>query len=298
MIPLRDANPTRRTPWITYLLIAANVAIFFLWQPLTGSDVEQQGFFLCEAQIPWEVTNGANLAEGGPQARLAISETYGAGTGGPVQRYLAARCPGKSPYLALLVSMFLHGSLLHIGGNMLYLWIFGNNVEDRLGRASFLVFYLLGGLAASALQMSFDPGSTLPSLGASGAIGAVLGAYLVLFPGARVTTLVMFIVITVQQLPAVLVLGIWFVLQFFSGVGQIGQTATGGVAYWAHVGGFAFGALAALLFYRGRRGASPIGVPPRPDLICVTPARRPSRRRPATSSRTNVCRGSEASAPP
>lgn len=263
MIPLKDANPTRRTPWVTFALIAANVAVFLLWQPVAGSEVDQQVFAFCEAQIPWEVANGENLAGGGAAARAALADTFGSGQAAPIQGVLRQECPDKSPYMSLLVSMFLHGGWLHIAGNMLYLWIFGNNVEDRLGRFAFLTFYLLGGLAATGLQMSFDPGSVIPSLGASGAIGAVLGAYLVLFPHARVTTLVMFIFISVIQLPAVLVLGAWFVLQLFSGVGQIGQVSAGGVAYWAHVGGFAFGALAALLFFRGRRAPS---LSPRPDL--------------------------------
>ncbi|MFM8998959.1 MAG: rhomboid family intramembrane serine protease [Actinomycetota bacterium] len=265
VIPLRDANPTRRTPWITFALIALNAAAFLLWQPVGGSEGEQTLFFYCQAQVPWEVTHGENLADGGVEARRALEAQFGANAG-DAQAVFRSECPEKSPYLPLLVSMFLHGGWLHILGNMLYLWIFGNNVEDRLGRFAFVAFYLLGGLAASALQMAFDPSSTIPSLGASGAIGAVLGAYLVLFPHARVTTLVLFIFVSVVQLPALVVLGGWFVLQLFSGVGELGQVAQGGVAYWAHVGGFAFGALAALLFFRGRRGPVPADLPPRPDL--------------------------------
>lgn len=265
MIPLRDANPTRRRSWITLVLIAVNVAVFFLWQPFSADQATQQGFLFCNAQIPWEITTGENLADGGGPARLAIADTYGPGSGAPVQRFLDQECPQKSPYLAVLVSMFMHGSILHIAGNMLFLWIFGNNVEDRLGRFPFIAFYLIGGLAATALQVMFDPSSTIPSLGASGAIGAVLGAYLVLFPHARVTTLVFFFFVTIIQLPAIFVLGAWFVLQLFSGVGQLGTAVQGGVAYWAHVGGFAFGALIALLFYRGRRSRS-FDLPSRPDL--------------------------------
>ncbi|MFM8943893.1 MAG: rhomboid family intramembrane serine protease [Actinomycetota bacterium] len=259
MIPLRDANPTRRVPWVTYLLVAMNVAAFLLWQPTLRGDGEQQGFFFCNAEVPWEVTNGANLGDGGPAARAAVDAAFGEGSGSIVQRYVRERCPAKSPYLAIVVAMFLHGGWLHIAGNMLYLWIFGNNVEDRLGRVAYVVFYLLGGLAAAGLQLFFDPNSVIPSLGASGAIGAVLGAYLVLFPGARVTTLVPLIFITVKQLPAVVVLGGGFVLQFLQGVGSLGARVGGGVAYWAHVGGFAFGALAALALFGRRRG--PAGAP-------------------------------------
>jgi membrane associated rhomboid family serine protease len=159
--------------------------------------------------------------------------------------------------------MFLHGGWLHIAGNMLFLWVFGNNVEDRLGRLVFVGFYLLGGIAAMLLQLAFGAGSTLPTLGASGAIAAVLGAYLVLFPRARVTTLVIFFFITWIQLPAAVVLVGWFVLQIFSGVGQLGTDVSGGVAYWAHIGGFAFGAAVTWMFFRGRR-MDP-SIPPRPD---------------------------------
>ncbi len=166
--------------------------------------------------------------------------------------------------------MFLHGGWLHIGGNMLFLWVFGNNVEDRLGYLAYPLFYVLGGLAAAGLQIAFAPDSTIPSLGASGAIGAVLGAYAVLFPNARVTTLVIFFFITVVEVRAILVLGVWFLLQLFSGAGQLGDHLNGGVAYWAHVGGFGFGALVAWLLYRPRGGrASTYGVPGRPDLVLI-----------------------------
>lgn len=256
MIPIKDANPTRRTPWVTLALIAANVLVFLLWQPTLRDPGAEQGFFFCNAQIPWEIANGENLAQGGEAARAALdtdfASSYGTGVGRDIQSYLRTTCPTKSPWLSLIVSMFMHGGWLHIIGNMLYLWIFGNNVEDRLGTIRYVLFYLLGGIAASALQFVFDPASTVPSLGASGAIGAVLGAYLVMFPRARVTTLMLWFVITVIQIPAIVVLGVWFVLQLFSGLGSVGITGGGGIAYWAHVGGFAFGALAALTVFRGR----------------------------------------------
>src|SRR6266540_2374863 len=174
----------------------------------------------------------------------------------------------KNVNLSILVAMFLHGGWLHIGGNMLYLWIFGNNVEDRLKPGLYLVFYLLGGLAATGLQLAIGPASTIPNLGASGAIAAVLGSYLVLFPHARVYTLVIFFFITTIELPAVALLGFWFILQLFSGVGSVGADVSGGVAYWAHVGGFAFGAAVTWLFFRDqgeRRDRREL--PPRPDFF-------------------------------
>lgn len=265
MIPIRDANPTHRVPILTLGLIAANVAIFLLWRPTFGTQREQDVFNFCNAQIPFEVTNQVNLADGGAEARVALESQLGSGAG-PVQDLMARECPDKSWLLSMFVAMFLHGGWLHIAGNMLYLWVFGNNVEDRLGYAVFPLFYVLGGLAASGLQIGFDPSSVVPSLGASGAIGAVLGAYAVLFPHARVTTLVIFFFITPVEVRAGFVLGAWFLFQVFTGVGQLGSDLVGGVAYWAHVGGFVFGAVVAWLFYRRQpRRPSLTGVPPRPD---------------------------------
>lgn len=265
MIPIRDANPTRRTPWVTLAFIAANVAVFLLWQPTFGGEGEQAGFFYCNAEIPWEVSNGSNLADGGAAARQAI-DADSPGLGVPIQGYVQSQCPDKSWLLSVFVAMFLHGGWIHIAGNMLFLWVFGNNVEDRLGPLLFVAFYVLGGLAATGLQLLFDASSTIPTVGASGAIAAVLGAYLVLFPKARVTTLVFFFIITWIELPASVVLVGWFVLQVFSGVGQLTSDVAGGVAYWAHIGGFAFGAAIVWLFLRGRRPPGP-ALPPRPDYI-------------------------------
>lgn len=270
MIPIRDANPTHRVPWVTLALIAANLAAFLFWQPTFADQARQQGFFYCNAAIPWEISHGTNLAAGGAPARQAIERDLGPGAGDAVQTYVQRRCPGKSWLASIFVAMFLHGGWLHIAGNMLFLWIFGNNVEDRLGRLTFVAFYLLGGVAAMLLQLAIGPDSTIPTVGASGAIAAVLGAYLVLFPHARVTTLVIFFFITVVEVPAGFLLLAWFVLQFFSGVGQLGTHVAGGVAYWAHVGGFVFGAAVTWLLFRGRR-RPPIRpvpwVPPRPDYF-------------------------------
>jgi membrane associated rhomboid family serine protease len=268
MIPIRDANPTRRMPILTLGLIAANVVIFLFWQPtLGGSEREQTMFYFCNAEIPFEISHQENLADGGAEARRALDEEFGLGAGAQLQPELQQECPDKSWLASIFVAMFLHGGWLHIAGNMLYLWVFGNNVEDRLGYVVFPLFYLLGGVAAGTLQFVFDPNSTIPSLGASGAIGAVLGAYAVIFPHARVTTLVIFFFITVIEVPALFVLGAWFVLQLFSGVGSIGIDVGGGVAYWAHVGGFAFGAIVAWLFYRSPRVGTPQTYPARPDYF-------------------------------
>jgi membrane associated rhomboid family serine protease len=265
VIPIRDINPTRRTAWLTLAIIAANVAIFVMWEPTFAGQAEQQEFFFCNAQVPYELTNQTTLADGGADARDAIQESFGADAtqAAGLQDFLGRRCPDKSWLASMFVSMFLHGGWLHLAGNMLFLWVFGNNVEDRLGRVGFLLFYVLGGLAATGLQLAFDPSSAVPNLGASGAIAAILGAYLVLFPRARIHTLVFFIFITFLELPAVLVLAGWFVLQLFSGVGEMGREIRGGgVAYWAHVGGFVFGWAVTLLLFRRRRGRSEASFPP------------------------------------
>jgi rhomboid family protein len=155
----------------------------------------------------------------------------------------------------LITSQFLHGGVLHVGGNMLYLWIFGDNVEDRLGHARFLIFYLFAGIAAALLQIFFNPFSTIPMIGASGAIAGVMGAYFVLYPQSRVLTVVFLLIIfDVVEIPAIFFLGIWFVMQLLNGVGSIGVSMGGGTAFWAHVGGFVVGVLAGVgLRRRDRR---------------------------------------------
>jgi len=276
VIPLKDRNPTSRTPWVTIALIAANVIVFLFWQPtFAKSDLKQQLFFFCHAEIPWEVTHQTSLAEGGPAAARAIDQAHIGVNGRALQLVLQGRanevrgvppgapsCPHKSWWESVFVAMFLHGGWLHIGGNMLYLWIFGNNVEDKIGPFFYLLFYLLGGIAAAAAQIATGPSSPIPSLGASGAIAAVLGAYLVMFPRRRVLVLLFFFLITMIEVPAILVLGFWFLLQFFSGATSLTQHIQGGVAYFAHVGGFVFGLAAAfLLFPKERR------LPPEPGRV-------------------------------
>jgi len=242
VIPLRDRNPTRRTPIVTWALIGACFAAFALELSVTasGGDRALEDLFQHWGAVPADITSALERGDFFGQAMLGM-----------------------------LTSMFLHGGWLHLLGNMWFLWIFGNNVEDRLKRPLFIAFYFLGGLAATGLQLAFGPGSAIPNVGASGAIAAVLGAYLVLFPRARVYTIVFFFFITAIELPALAVLGFWFVLQLFSGVGSLGADVnSGGVAYWAHVGGFAFGAAVTWLFFRGRgERRSRRDVPPRADYF-------------------------------
>ncbi len=226
MIPLRDSNPVRRTPIVTIALIVANVVAFAyrLGAESNGGESGVEDLFFEFGLVPAEL--------------LAAWE---------------AGNPFGPETLAVFSSMFLHVNLIHIAGNLLYLWIFGNNIEDRLGPAWFIVFYLFGGVAAALAQVAIDPTSEVPMIGASGAVSAVLGAYLVLFPGARILSLV-FLGFFYQliNVPAIIVLGLWFVLQLIDGVGSLGLAgAEGGVAFFAHIGGFVAGAAVGILL-RGR----------------------------------------------
>jgi membrane associated rhomboid family serine protease len=268
MIPLRDDNPTRHFPIVTLAIIALNFAAFLIWEPTFGTQQQQQTFFFCNAEIPWEVTHQTTLGEGGPEAQRVLAEQLKESTeeAGHDQQFLADHCGKKVWWESIFVAMFLHGGWLHILGNMLFLWIFGNNVEDKLGVIGFPLFYLASGVAATIAQLAISSNSIVPNLGASGAIAGVLGAYLVMFPRRRVLTLIIFFFITWVYLPAYVVLGLWFVLQLFSGVGELGTKVNsgGGVAFWAHIGGFTFGALMAALFFpKERFGAEP--PPRRPD---------------------------------
>jgi membrane associated rhomboid family serine protease len=269
MIPLRDDNPTRHFPLVTLVIIALNFLAFLIWQPTFGTQQQQQTFFFCNAMIPWEVSHQTSLGEGGEAARQVLADQLNESSGEAEQdqAFLADHCRHKVWWESIFVAMFLHGGWLHILGNMLFLWIFGNNVEDKLGVIGFPIFYLASGIAATVAQLAISTNSIIPNLGASGAIAGVLGAYLVMFPRRRVLTLVVFFFITWVYLPAFVVLGLWFVLQLFSGVGELGTRVNsgGGVAFWAHIGGFAFGALMALLFFpKERFGAE--AAPRRPDV--------------------------------
>lgn len=236
MIPLKDENPTSRRAWITIVLVAVNIGVWLFVQQ-GQTDIEAAEFTIEYAAIPCEVV------EGRPLTIDEIALTYNRG-----DETACGEGPAGSPapfadkqiYLAVLFSMFLHGGWFHIGGNMLFLWVFGNNIEDRMGHVRYLVFYLLGGLAAFALHVVPQPDSTVPVIGASGAVAAVMGAYLVWYPDAPVRTLFIFILFWIQDVRAKWLLGAWFVLQFFTGQDS-------GIAWIAHVGGFVFGAAVALL---------------------------------------------------
>jgi membrane associated rhomboid family serine protease len=230
VIPIKDyAGPRRRLPWITWAIIALNVAVF-LYQVSLGSNAS--AFMFAYAVVPVALTHGI------PQTSLSG---------------LPTNLPFHTPdpvYLTLITSMFLHAGWLHIGGNMLFLYIFGDNVEDRMGHFPYLLFYLFCGVVASIAQIAVNPSSSIPSLGASGAIAGVLAAYLVLFPLARVRTIIfIFIFFTIVTLPSIILIGLWFLLQFFDGVAALSQAqqSMGGVAYFAHVGGFVTGLLITLL---------------------------------------------------
>jgi membrane associated rhomboid family serine protease len=215
-IPLKDINPTRRRPVITWTLIVMNVLVYIyqLWHGNGGADL-----VAALGATPFEITRMTDLTD-------------------PVARVLHA--PGPRPiYLTLISSMFLHGSILHIGFNMLYLWIFGNNIEDVLGPMKFIIFYFATGFIAHAMHIASDPGSIVPTIGASGAISGVMGAYLVLYPQARIMTLLwIFIFIQFLYIPAFFIIVYWFVIQLVSGFVSLGGQFGGGVAWFAHIGGF------------------------------------------------------------
>ena len=230
MFPIRDHNPSGRTPYVTWALIAANVVIFLLYWLTMQSESQLAQFFMNWGLVP---------------ARLSHGEGW----------------------VTLFSSMFLHGGWMHLIGNMLFLWIFGDNLEDSMGPFGFLLFYLACGLAAGGLQYMADPASTAPMVGASGAIAGVMGGYLLLFPKAKVdVVLIIVIFFRVFTIPAWVVLAVWFALQTFSGFGDM--EGADGVAYWAHVGGFVAGLVLALPTWLRRGGTgywnANQGQPPHP----------------------------------
>ena len=227
MFPLKDNIPTRRFPVVTVVLIAMNVVVYLFLQPKSGID------FSGNSLDPREIYDYA-------------------ATPCSVSGDCAGQAPEDStPWLNVLTSMFSHAGLLHLGGNMLFLWIFGNNIEDSMGRVKYVLFYLLGGVAAFGLQFALDTSSPVPTLGASGAAAAVLGGYLLLYPRARVVTAIFIVLFfTLIEIPAFLVLGFWFLQQVaFGALDLTNPTGEGGgVAYFAHIGGFLFGLLLIKVF--------------------------------------------------
>ena len=247
MIPLKDYNPTTNFPVVTLLLIGACVWIYFFVQPSgQGVFVERTAGEQVE-EIRWTVRNAAipcELVKGRPLTDAELVETFGEGdtTACMDEPFGETFAPGKNVYLAALLSMFLHGGLLHLGGNMLFLWVFGNNIEDRFRPWWYIVFYLVGGIAATLAHVVLEPDSTVPVVGASGAIAAVMGAYLVLFPNAPILSVVpIFLFGFLTEISAKWLLGFWLISQFFI-------SPNSGVAWAAHVGGFVFGVVVALAF--------------------------------------------------
>jgi len=220
MIPFKDDNPTRTFPFVTIAFIVLN-AIVFVQQITSASSPKDIAF------------------------------AYGA-----IPHYLLTFNTTQAihPALTLFSSMFMHGGLFHLGSNMLFLWIFGNNIEDRLGHMRFIIFYLLCGIAAAYSHALAEQSSMMPMIGASGAIAGILGAYMILFPRAKVHTLIFLgIFIQVVRLPAILVIGLWFVIQFLNGVLSKGGAGQGGVAWFAHIGGFLFGVIMIKIFLIGAK---------------------------------------------
>jgi membrane associated rhomboid family serine protease len=270
VLPLKDNVPTDRFPILTVLLIAVNVAVF-AWQlslsgdrgsadsrALAAKGASQQDEAIVEyGAVPRELTDPGTYC-----VPKAISEPGGeCGSRSDIEE---REDVDQAPWwLTIVSSMFLHADILHIAGNMLFLWIFGNNVEDSMGRLRFLLFYFLAGLVAVYAQALLDTGSTEPTIGASGAVAGVLGGYILLFPRARVLTLVFIVFfVTFIEIPAFVMLGLWFVLQALPVVGQLATPDVagegGGIAYLAHVGGFVFGlALIKLFANRARAGPRP-----------------------------------------
>jgi membrane associated rhomboid family serine protease len=246
MFPYHDENQTLRTPVVTMALVAVNVLAWLFVQG-AGSELQVAASVCNFGLIPAELTARP------PGARIPMGDGL-----------VCVTDPGPEP-LHLITSMFLHGSWMHLLGNMWFLWLFGNNIEDSMTRGRFLVFYILCGLAAALLQVMMNPDSNIPMVGASGAISGVMGAYLVLFPRVRVFTLVpLGFILTTMALPAWAMLVYWAVLQLGSGLLTVGAAETGGVAFWAHLGGFLAGIVLVRLFRRNDLVAAHRAAPWRP----------------------------------
>jgi membrane associated rhomboid family serine protease len=230
MFPIRDDNPTINTPYATYAIIALNVLVWVLVQGL-GAPQALAGSICSLGLIPAE-----------------LLDLVPVGTRVPVGGNFVCVLGDSASWYTPVTSMFMHGGWMHIIGNMWFMWIFGNNVEDSMGTRRFVVFYLLCGLAAAALQVLANPSSAIPMVGASGAIGGVMGAYVVLFPRVKVHMLIFLIfIVTTVAVPAFFMLGYWILIQFIQGVTSYGNDG-GGVAFWAHIGGFVAGAVLIFVF--------------------------------------------------
>jgi membrane associated rhomboid family serine protease len=232
MIPYRDENETQRTPYITIAIIALNVLVWIFIQG-AGSTLPLATSVCNLGLIPGELT-----------------QTLPPGTPLEMERNLVCLTDAGPQYLHILTSMFLHGSWMHLLGNMWFFWLFGNNIEDSMGRGRFIAFYLISGLCAAGMQVFMSPMSNIPMVGASGAISGIMGAYLILYPRVRVFTFVpLGFFMTTIALPAWVMLGYWMLLQFFGGLQSLGGTG-GGTAFWAHMGGFVAGLALIKLFAR------------------------------------------------
>jgi rhomboid family protein len=266
VFPVKDNIPTDRFPFVTIALIAVNVIVYLLairhgGSLINGPDSQEVVKY---SAIPYALTHpGMHCAEFAQQTSIG-AQSVGVFCNGqtlPDGTIAHVSAQGTIPtWETPFTAMFMHASILHIAGNMLFLWIFGNTIEDAMGSVKFFFFYILGGLAALALQVAIAPDSTVPTLGASGAIAAVLGGYILVYPRARVLTLVFIILFfTVIELPAVVMLGIWFALQALYGAANLTNPTGGGggIAYFAHIGGFAFGLLTVRLLVTKVRQVPP-----------------------------------------
>jgi membrane associated rhomboid family serine protease len=278
VLPLKDNIPTDRFPIVTVAIIAICIGVFiWQWAYPTDEALDQAGFGSIDQSaleygaIPERITHPGEAED---CSIGAVNDFNEAGVVCPGTADFAAAeqrakaNPGLEPvpidqapwWVTVFTSMFMHGGILHIVGNMLFLWVFGNNIEDAMGRLKFVLFYLLGGMVALYAQAAIDPASTAPTIGASGAVAAVLGGYALIHPQARVLTLIFIIFfVTLVEIPALILLGIWFILQFIPALGQVAVETGGdqGIAYFAHVGGFIFGLAAIKLFATRRRDAEP-----------------------------------------
>jgi len=250
MFPLRDENPITITPFVTYLIIIACMYVFFGPQDAVADEGRAMDFNLEYAAIPCELRTGDPLSAAEIEATFEQGDVDACAD----DETSASAFPSKNVHLGVLTSIFLHGGLFHLLGNMWFLWIFGNNIEDRLGHLRYLAVYLVGGVFATLAYFIVQPSSTLPLIGASGAVAAIMGAYLVWFPNAPIRT---FIFLFLRDVSAKWFLGIWFVTQFFTG-------SNSGIAWMAHVGGFLFGAFVGLVVRTTDYGSKKINRSPDP----------------------------------